>query len=251
MLPPVAILAGGLATRLYPLTQNIPKALVPVAGQPFIAHQLRLLARQGVARVVLCLGHLGEQIQAAIGEGKAFGLQVSYQFDGPRLLGTGGALKQALGKLDEVFFVLYGDSYLPIAFAPVWEAFQASKALGLMTVLHNRNQWGESNVIFKDGRILDYAKRRQPPGMAFIDYGLSLLRRSAWDTFSSQTAFDLAEVFEKLVAAGSLAGYEVKERFYEIGSPEGRQATENYLRAMAPSGQEESGQGGANHAELY
>ena len=122
---PVAILAGGLATRLGPLTQRLPKALLPVAGRPFIHWQLALLAQQGVTQVVLCAGHLGEQIQATVGDGSGFGMTVRYSFDGAVLLGTGGALKRALPMLGAAFFVLYGDSYLRCSFAAVEAAYEA------------------------------------------------------------------------------------------------------------------------------
>src|SRR5271163_370338 len=113
----VAILAGGLATRMRPVTERIPKSMIEVAGRPFIEHQLELLQAENVKNVVLCVGHLGEMIQAHIGDGKRFGLSVSYSFDGERLLGTGGALRRALPLLGHDFFVLYGDSYLDISYA--------------------------------------------------------------------------------------------------------------------------------------
>ena len=131
---PVAILAGGLSTRLRPITENIPKALVDVAGKPFIARQLEYLRRQGITRVVLCLGHLGEQVEALVGDGAAFGLDVGYSWDGPRLLGTGGALKRALPLLGGQFFVFYGDSYLQIDFRAVERGFFASGKPGSSAV---------------------------------------------------------------------------------------------------------------------
>ena len=113
---PVAILAGGLATRLRPVTEDTPKALLDVAGKPFVVRQLEYLRQQGIVRVVLCVGYLGEQIRAVVGDGSALGLEVLYSWDGPQLLGTGGALRHALSALGEQFMVLYGDSYLPIDF---------------------------------------------------------------------------------------------------------------------------------------
>src|SRR5258708_7251307 len=121
---PVAILAGGLATRLRPVTEKIPKLLVEVAGEPFFSHQLRLLKQAGLTRIVLCVGHLGEQIVALYGDGAKWGVQIDYAFDGPKLLGTGGALIRALPKLGEAFYVLYGDSYLSIDYRTVGKAFQ-------------------------------------------------------------------------------------------------------------------------------
>lgn len=219
---PVAILAGGLATRLRPITETIPKSLVQVAGRPFIEHQLEQLAREGIRRVVLCVGHLGEMVRDVVGDGARFGLHVQYSFDGPKLLGTGGALRQALPLLDaDPFFVLYGDSYLPIPFAPVAETFLRSGRQGLMTVFRNEGSYDTSNVVFEQGRIVVYDKKAKRPDMRHIDYGLELLRPAAFAPFTDRAAFDLADLLQDLLARGQLAGHEVLTRFYEIGSHTG------------------------------
>jgi dTDP-glucose pyrophosphorylase len=218
---PVAILAGGLATRLRPITEKIPKVLVPVAGRPFLAHQLQLLREQGIQRVVLCLGHLGEMVEREFGDGEADQIELQYSYDGPALLGTAGALKSALPKLGEKFFVLYGDSYLPIPFEPIAEFFERSGKLGLMTVYRNEGRYDTSNVVFGDGEIKVYDKKQRLPEMQHIDYGLSMFRREVFERYPADQAFDLAEVMRDLVVRKQLAGFEVKERFYEIGSPAG------------------------------
>ena len=217
---PVAILAGGLATRLRPITEKIPKSLVSVAGRPFLAHQLEMLHAQGIRHVVLCIGYLGEMIQHEFGP-EAFGIKLDYSFDGEKLLGTGGAIKRALPKLGEEFFILYGDSYLPIHYAPVAETFHRSGKLGLMTVYHNQGKYDTSNVVFRDGKIVVYDKKAKLPEMRHIDYGLSLFKSSVFDAYAPDQVFDLAEVMGKLVHEKQLAGYEVLERFYEMGSPAG------------------------------
>lgn len=218
---PVAILAGGLATRLRPITEKVPKVLVPVAGRPFLAHQLALLRRQGITRVVLCLGHLGEMVVREFGDGAAHGVQLDYSFDGPKLLGTGGALKQALPKLGERFFTLYGDSYLTEPFAPIAEYFDRSGQPALMTVYRNEGQYDTSNVVFAEGAIRLYDKKQRLPEMQHIDYGLGLFKASVFDAWPADTAFDLADVMTRLVHQKQMAGWEVQERFYEIGSPAG------------------------------
>ena len=230
---PVAILAGGLATRLRPITEKIPKSLVPVAGKPFLAHQLKLLHARGIRRAVLCIGYLGEMIQRDFG-GEAFGVRLDYSFDGPKLLGTGGAIKRALPLLGEEFFVLYGDSYLPIEYAPVAEFFQHSGKLGLMTVYRNEGKYDTSNVVFTDGEIKIYDKKQKLPEMRHIDYGLSLFKTSVFDSYSADQIFDLAEVMGKLVREKQLAGYEVRERFYEMGSPAGLAELEAILKNEKP-----------------
>jgi N-acetyl-alpha-D-muramate 1-phosphate uridylyltransferase len=215
---PVAILAGGLATRLRPITEKIPKSLAPVAGKPFLTHQLELLASRGIRRAVLCVGYLGEMIQRDFGS-EACGVKLDYSFDGPKLLGTGGAIKRALPLLGSEFFVLYGDSYLPIEYRPVADFFRRSGKLGCMTVYHNQGRYDTSNVVFADGEIKIYDKKMMRPEMQHIDYGLSLFKAAAFESFPADQPFDLADVLGKLVRDKQLAGFEVNERFYEIGSP--------------------------------
>src|SRR5262245_48353254 len=142
---PVAILAGGLATRLRPITENVPKAMIEINGEPFLAHQLRLLSSNGIQRVVLCVGYRGDQIQQYAGDGGRFGLHIEYSFDGPKLLGTAGAVRAALPFLGDAFHVLYGDSYLPCDYGAVEQTFFDSAKLGLMTVFRNDGKWDASN----------------------------------------------------------------------------------------------------------
>jgi MurNAc alpha-1-phosphate uridylyltransferase len=230
---PVALLAGGLAMRLRPITQTIPKALVEVAGRPFIDHQLALLRRNGVRRVVLCLGYLGEQIEQYLGDGSQQGLTLQYSYDGGRLLGTGGALRRALPLLGEVFWVHYGDSYMDIDYRAILAHFAASHARGLMTVLRNDNRWDKSNVVFRGGRLVCYSKRAPTPEMKHIDYGVSILCREVLSSLPADRPFDLAGVLSSMAARGELIGHEVTQRFYEIGSPHGLEETQNYLQARS------------------
>lgn len=227
---PVAILAGGLATRLRPITEKIPKLLVEVAGEPFFSHQLRLLKKAGLTRVVLCVGYLGEKIVEQYGDGGKWGVHLDYSFDGEILLGTGGGLIRALPKLGDAFYVLYGDSYLPVDYLAVGRAFLASGQPGLMTVFENHERYDTSNVWFEDRRIRVYDKKNKVPQMRHIDYGLGLLRASALDGWPRNAVVDLAEIYRQLVAQGRLAGYELKQRFYEIGSPAGLQELDELLK---------------------
>jgi NDP-sugar pyrophosphorylase family protein len=218
---PVVILAGGLATRLRPLTEKIPKALVEVAERPFLEHQLDLLKQNSITEVILCLGYLGEMIEQRYGDGEALGVQIRYSFDGPILLGTGGAIKRASTLLPDAFFVLYGDSYLPIDFQAVAAAFIESGQPALMTVYANADAWDTSNVWFEQDRIRLYSKREKLPEMRFIDYGLMVCTRQIFHHCPSDVPFNLADTLETLSRKGQLAGYEVYQRFYEIGSPSG------------------------------
>lgn len=218
---PVAILAGGVATRLRPITETIPKALVEVAGQPFIIYQLEWLKKEGVKRVVLCVGYLGSLIQNVVGDGRHHGIDVFYSFDGNSLLGTGGALRRALPMLGDTFFVLYGDSFLKCDFSSVEAKFRESGQRALMTVFKNIGKWDKSNVIFHDGQIILYDKNKISADMKYIDYGLGVLTDDVLRNYPDGGYFDLAEVYSELSMRGELAGFEVKDRFYEIGSFEG------------------------------
>ncbi|MDF1761459.1 MAG: SIS domain-containing protein [Coxiellaceae bacterium] len=227
---PVVILAGGLATRMRPMTETIPKALIDVAGEPFIFHQLRYLKQQGVERVVLCVGYLGDMVREVVGDGAQFGLDVTYSFDGECLLGTGGAIKKALPLLADAFFVLYGDSFLPINYQDVFRAFERQSKPALMTVLANQNRWDKSNVLFQDGQLLSYDKISPTTQMDHIDYGLGIISSSTIVSYPDDVVIDLADVYHQLSEQHQLAGFEVFERFYEIGSPTGLEQTTNYFK---------------------
>jgi NDP-sugar pyrophosphorylase family protein len=232
-IPTLALLAGGLATRLRPITATIPKSMVTVAGKPFIAHQLRVLAREGVNDVVICSGHLGEQIMEFVGDGAKYGCRVRFSPDGDHPLGTGGALRRALPLLGDHFMVMYGDSYLDTNFRRVSEAFDTIGLPALMTVFRNEGRFDASNVEFAGGRIVRYDKVNRTPAMRFIDYGLSLLKANIVEEQPPNVAFDLADLYCGLADRQMLAGYEVHERFYEIGSPDGLAETDAQLRGLA------------------
>jgi NDP-sugar pyrophosphorylase family protein len=234
---PVALLAGGLAKRLRPLTEKIPKALVKVADEPFLAHQLRLLHAQGIRQVILCLGYLGEMIEAQFGDGAAYGMNIEYSFDGPQLLGTGGALKRALSALGDRFFVIYGDSYLPTNYAKVAEAFLNCGKPAMMTVFKNEHRWDASNVEFDGKEILRYDKANPDKTMQHIDYGLNIFRSTAFANCPSDKPFELADFYPDLIIRNQLAGFEVKERFYEIGSSAGLAELDCLLRKSSASAQ--------------
>lgn len=226
---PVVILAGGLGTRLRPLTDNMPKSLIEVSGEPFIAHQLRLLRLHHVQKVVLCVGFLGERMCDFVGNGAKFGLKVDYVHDGPQLLGTGGAIKQALPLLDDAFFVLYGDSYLPCNYQAVQATFADSGKMGLMTVFRNNDLWDTSNIEYQAGRIIAYDKKNRTEKMKYIDYGLGVLTQAAFDYLPANQPYDLANLYQDLLKREQLAAYEETQRFYEVGSFTGVKELEYYL----------------------
>lgn len=219
---------------MRPVTEEMPKALLPVLGRPFADWQLKHLADQGVERVTYSVGYRGEMLRAHVGDGSQFGLKVSWVNEAMRQLGTGGALRLAFdeGALDEAFFVLYGDSYLPISMIEVEAAWRASGRPALMTVLRNEGRWDTSNAIYSDGRVVLYDKRPavRRAEMKWIDYGLSVLTGDLIaKRIASGSVADLADLMRDLSREDLLAGYEAHERFYEAGSPEGLRDIEAYL----------------------
>jgi len=228
------ILAGGLGTRMRPLTESCPKTLLPVCGRPFAYHQLHWLARQGVTEAVYAIGHKGYLIREYWAGEQPPIPSIRYVDEGDQLRGTGGAIRLALeqGVLEESFLIIYGDSFLPVEFTPIWQAFQSSAKPALMTVLRNEGRWDRSNVIYEDGRVVLYDKAANA-AMRYIDYGLSAFRRDLFENIPDKV-FDLSTLFHDLSLKGNLAGFEVHERFYEIGSPSGLNDLERYLVAVAP-----------------
>jgi len=231
-MPPIVVLAGGLGTRLYPITETAPKAMLEVASRPFIAHQLALFARHGIEKAIYCVGHLGEQIESFVGDGSRFGVDVRYSYDGDRLRGTGGAVRNALPLAGDEFLVTYGDSYLDIAYAPVVEAFRKSGTPALMTVFRNDGQWDTSNVEYQNGKIIAYEKKALTPRIQHIDYGLLVMHREVFDAWESEEPLDLSTVLGGLVEAEKLSGFETTTRFYEIGSLDGIADLDAHLNKM-------------------
>ncbi len=228
----LALLAGGRATRLYPLTATMPKSLVPVAGEAFLAHQLRWLGGQGVTDVVICCGHMAKPIREFAGDGRRFGVRVRYSEDGGRALGTGGAILHALPLLGERFLVMYGDSLLTASLRAMWRVFCAQECAGMMAVYRNENRWDASNVEISGGRVVRYEKGVRDAGLTHIDYGVSAFQAGVFARIAEERIFDLGVVLQGLIAGDGLACHEVRERFYEIGSFEGLRETEAMLRQM-------------------
>jgi NDP-sugar pyrophosphorylase family protein len=230
-MPPVCILAGGLGTRLGEHVRDTPKPLIEVAGEPFLLHQLRLLEHYGVQQVVLCVGYLGERIEARIGN-ERFGIAIRYSYDAPGLDGTLGAIRRARELLGERFLVLYGDTYLRIDYADVARVWEASGLSAVMTVLRNEGRWDTSNAIFADGRVTVYDKGSPTPAMHWIDYGLGGLTAAALDAVPAVER-DLAALYRELSRLGELCGYEATQRFFEIGTPEALAEADAFLRQHA------------------
>ena len=215
------ILAGGLGMRLKPLTDEIPKVMIPVNGKPFLEHQLNLLKRHGVTDVVLCIGHLGEKIKDHFGDGKRFGLRIKYSEEGNKLLGTAGAVKKAQNLLDDCFFVTYGDAYLILDYDAVIKYFKSQDKLGLMVVFKNSDRFDRSNVVVEGNLVKIYSKKKKFPEMVYIDFGVSVLRKKALDLIPNGKVVDLEKLNQELIRRKELLAFKTGRRFYEIGSPEG------------------------------
>jgi len=228
----LAILAGGLGTRLGPLTADTPKSLVPVLGRPFLAHQIELVRRAGIKRLLLCIGHYGEKIVERFGDGGAYGVEIVYSQEGDQLLGTGGALKMAEGLLDDAFMMMWGDSYLLLDYAAIWRAFQEQDLPAMMVVFRNQNKRVPSNVKVDKGKVTVYDKWSQDPAKEYIDEGLTCLRKEVLRRVPAGQPFAIEQVFQDLAAEGRLAAYETDQPFYEIGSPEGIAELEKALQGQ-------------------
>jgi NDP-sugar pyrophosphorylase family protein len=206
--------------------------MVEICGKPFISHQLETIKKNGIVNVIICAGYLGYQIEDYIGDGNKFGLNVKYSYDGDTRLGTGGAIKNVLHLIDDVFFVIYGDSYLDVSYKSVMEFFLKNNKPGLMTVYKNNNKWDISNIVFKNGNIIEYNKKYLKKDMNYIDYGLGILKKEVFSDYNEYQIFDLSEIYRNLLNEGKLLGFEVMNRFYEIGTYNGIKETEKYITLL-------------------
>jgi NDP-sugar pyrophosphorylase family protein len=227
------VLAGGLGTRLRPLTETIPKALIPVAGRPFIEYQIDQFRRYDVTDLIICVGHLGHMIEEHLGDGHRFDVSIRYGYERDGLLGTAGAIKNVEPLLEDAFFVQYGDSYLPVDYRDVMASFRRHDAPGLMVVYRNDDRWDRSNVVIDGGLVRVYDKTQKLPGMVYIDFGLSVFRRESFAIVPTSVATDLSVVHQSLIVKRQLLAYETRHRFYEVGSPEGLREFEALVQSGA------------------
>jgi len=225
----VAILTGGLATRLRPMTEKIPKSMIDIHGRPFLDYQFEMLKKNGITDVVLCIAYLGEMIESHFGNGKDSGISIKYSYEKDGLLGTAGALKNAEELLEDVFFILYGDCYLFLDFSKVMSCFKSENKRALMTVYQNYDQYDRSNTAVKDGLVTKYNKTVKDEDMVYIDYGVSILSKKTLELIPLNRAYSLGEVFRELIERRELLAYEVKERFYQVGSLLGIEEFKEYI----------------------
>lgn len=217
----VVILAGGLGTRLQALTNGLPKPMVPVNDRPFLIYQLKVLRDQGITDVVLCIGHLGQKIRDWLADGQRFGMRIRYSDEEENLLGTAGAVKRAEPLLDDVFFLIYGDSYLVLDYRRVMSHFLRFRKLGLMVVYRNEDRYDLSNVMVEGGLVKVYDKEQRLPQMEYINFGVSILRKEALELVPPGVPYSQEQWYGELIRRNELLAYETQQRFYEIGSPQG------------------------------
>ena len=229
------ILAGGLGTRLQPLTKQLPKCMVPAEGKPFLEHQLRLLASRGVRDIVLCLGYLGERVLEYFGDGHRFGVNLTYVWERSQLLGTAGAIRNAEAVLAPEFFVAYGDSYLLLEYRAIMKRFRESDALAMMVVYRNEDRLEPSNVVMRDGHVIAYDKTTRLPGMVHVNQGLSVLRRRSLRLIPPSIPFSQEQLYQMLIRRQQLLAYETNQRFYEIGSFRGLDEFRRLVAAGTPT----------------
>lgn len=229
------IMAGGIGTRLGRLTARLPKSLVNIHGRPFLEYQIDLLRKNGIRKVLLCIGHLGEQIKERFGTGRDLGVTIRYSEEGEDLLGTGGALKKAEPLLEERFLLLWGDSYLLLDYRKIWSAFLRAHRLGLMVVYKNSNERIPSNMAVRDGRVTLYDKWKTHPDMLYLDNGLSAWSKDILGMIPSGKPFEIERLFQRLSERGEVAAYETEQRFYEVGSISGLGELKRFLRDSGQS----------------
>ena len=227
----VVILLGGMATRLRPITRNIPKAMIIINGRPFLEHQIELLKKNGLKNFVFCVGYKWNLIKEYFGNGNRYNIEIKYSYDGKYLLGTAGAVRKAIKVLDEDFIILYGDTYLQIEYRSLIDYYYKNKSgySGLMSVYKNDNKLDKSNVIYKNGKIIKYDKFHYSPEMKYIDYGISILKKEVLKALPANKRIDLADVYAELTKKGLMLGYEVFNRFYEIGTQKSLKEFENFI----------------------
>ena len=227
----IAILAGGLATRLGNLTKGQSKSMVRILGKPFLEYQLELLRKGGIKNIVLCIGHMGEQIEKHFGNGRKYGVSIKYSLE-DKLLGTAGALKKAKVLLNDTFFTMYGDSYLFLDFSAAMRYFNSQSKLALMTVYKNYDRYDRSNTVVEGNLVKKFSKQERTEDMVYIEYGANIFKKEALKMIPENQFYSLDDLFPRLIEMEELLALEVKERFYEVGSPQGLREFEEYMKGM-------------------
>ena len=222
----MVILCGGLATRLDDLAKNIPKSMIELEGKPFLEYQIENLKKHSIKDIVLCVGHLSEKIESYFGDGTQFGVNIKYSHDGDKPLGPIGAVKNAEDLLDDVFFIMYGDSYLSVDFQRAYSFFTQNNKLGLMVVYKNHDKYYKSNLTVENNMVVGYGEN----DTIYIDYGASILRKESLNTVPRNTMYSTGEFFSDLIKKHELLAFEAEKRFYHIGNLEALEEFRGFIK---------------------
>lgn len=226
----MVILCGGLATRLGNLSKRIPKSMIQIEGKSFLEYQIENLKKYSIKDIILCVGHLSEKIENYFGNGEKLGVNIKYSYDREKLLGPMGAVKNAESKLEEVFFIMYGDSYISIDFQKVYAFFIKNNKLGLMVVYKNYDKYDNSNLSVKDNMVIGHKASGITDNINYIDYGTSVLRRKSLNLISEDTFCSTEQFFIKLIIKKELLAYEANKRFYHIGTPNSLEEFREFIK---------------------
>ena len=229
----IVILCGGLATRLGDLAKNTPKSMIQIKDKPFLEYQIENVKKHSITDIVLCVGHLSEQIEDYFGSGEKLGVNINYSYDKDKPLGPIGALKNAETLLQDPFFIMYGDSYIFVDFKKVYTYFSKQDKLALMTIYQNFDKFDSSNIITNHKLVTKYGGEKTKE-TTYIDYGVSLLKKKILEDIPADTFYSTNDLFSKLVRQKELLAYEIKKRFYHIGTPEALEEFKKYVETKKP-----------------
>ncbi|KYK22480.1 hypothetical protein AYK24_02070 [Thermoplasmatales archaeon SG8-52-4] len=228
----MVILCGGLATRLGKYSKNTPKSMIDIEGKPFLEYQIEILKKHSIKDILLCVGHLSDEIRRYFGNGSKFDVNIKYSYDGYKLLGPIGAVKNAEPLLENIFFIMYGDSYIKVDFQKVYSKFIKHNKLGLMTVFKNYDKYDKSNIAVENDLVVDYKKSNRTKEIVYIDYGMSVLRKESLDYVPKDEFFSTDKFFSNLINIRQLLAFEVKNRFYHIGNPDSLEEFRSFIRSL-------------------
>jgi N-acetyl-alpha-D-muramate 1-phosphate uridylyltransferase len=229
----IVIMAGGLGTRLRPLTYDIPKPMIPIHGKPYLWYQLDYLKKYHLNHILILAGYLGQQIENYFGNGSELDIKIQYSFESEPM-GTGGGLKFAAPLLEDEFMVIYGDSFLPIDLSDLIKTYRFMKSTGLLVVYDNR--FGDSNVknnVAIDGNnlILKYQKNTDDDSLNYVESGISVFNKSICELIPANKKTSLEEeIFPKLIDNKKLKAYITTQRFYDIGTPDRLKTIETFFQ---------------------
>jgi N-acetyl-alpha-D-muramate 1-phosphate uridylyltransferase len=219
------VLAAGRGERLRPITDKVPKPLVPVAGKPLIVYHLEALQRAGIRDVVINLSWLGALIRETLGDGNRYGVRISYSDEGPVPLEAAGGIFHALPMLgSEPFLVVNGDVWLELELASLWAAGDpVAQALAHLVLVPNPPQHPKGDFALQGARIVDGDENR-------LTYAGVGVYRPEFFEGCQPGAFPLLPLLRRALKAGRLGGERFDGLWFDVGTPERLAALDEMLR---------------------